>query len=82
MYAKKLQEMGAENVLISLGRDGAILLTKDKNVLYSKFELAKLYINQDKDYEVAHELADNLLLSFINDKDITQAFQKIERYYA
>lgn len=36
MYAKKLQEMGAENVLISLGGDGAILLTKDKNVLYSK----------------------------------------------
>lgn len=36
MYAKKLQEMGAENVLISLGEDGAVLLTKDKNVLYSK----------------------------------------------
>lgn len=39
-------------------------------------------LQQDKDYEVAHELADNLLLSFINDKDITQAFQKIEKYYA
>lgn len=36
MYAQKLQEMGAENVLISLGKDGAILLTKDKNILYSK----------------------------------------------
>lgn len=36
MYAKKLQEMGAENVLISLGQDGAILVTNDKNVLYSK----------------------------------------------
>lgn len=36
MYAKRLQEMGAENVLISLGGDGAVLLTKDKNVLYSK----------------------------------------------
>lgn len=35
-YAKKLQEMGAENVLISLGEQGAILLTKDKNILYSK----------------------------------------------
>ena len=39
-------------------------------------------LQQDKDYEVAHELADNLLLSFINDKDIIQAFQKIEKYYA
>lgn len=36
MYAKRLQEMGAENVLISLGGDGAVLVTKDKNVLYSK----------------------------------------------
>ena len=36
IYAKKLQEMGAENVLISLGGDGAVLVTKDKNVLYSK----------------------------------------------
>jgi len=36
MYAKKLQEMGAQNVLISLGKEGAILITKDHNVLYSK----------------------------------------------
>ncbi len=36
MYAKKLQVMGAENVLISLGGDGAVLVTKDKNILYSK----------------------------------------------
>ena len=36
MYAKKLQEMGAENVLISLGGEGAVLVTKEKNVLYSK----------------------------------------------
>lgn len=36
MYAKKLQEMGAENVLISLGQDGAVLVTNDKNVRYLK----------------------------------------------
>ena len=36
MYAKKLQEMGAQNVLISLGKDGAILISKDYRVLYSK----------------------------------------------
>lgn len=34
-YAKKLQEIGAENVLISMDQDGAILVTKDKKVLYS-----------------------------------------------
>ena len=36
MYSKRLQEMGAENVLISLGKDGAILITKDNSILYSK----------------------------------------------
>lgn len=36
VYARKLQEMGAENVLISMDKDGAILITKDKKILYSK----------------------------------------------
>lgn len=36
IYAQKLQLMGAENVLISLGEDGAMLITKDKNILYSE----------------------------------------------
>lgn len=42
IYAKKLQEMGAENVLISMDRDGAILITKDKKVVYSKAPKGKL----------------------------------------
>lgn len=41
-YAKKLQEMGAENVLISLGGDGAILATKDNKVLYLKAPKGKV----------------------------------------
>lgn len=32
-YAKKLQEMGAENVLVSMAGDGAILITKDNEVI-------------------------------------------------
>ena len=36
LYAKKLQKMGAQNVLISMDKDGAILITKDKKILYSK----------------------------------------------
>jgi len=36
IYAKRLQEMGAENVLISMDKDGAILITNDKKILYSK----------------------------------------------
>ena len=34
--AKKLKEMGAQNVLVSLGNDGALLLTKDDKTYYSK----------------------------------------------
>ena len=35
IYAKKLQEKGAQNVLISLGGNGAILLTEKNEVYYS-----------------------------------------------
>lgn len=35
-YAKKLQDQGAENVLVSMAGDGAILLTKDGNVCKGK----------------------------------------------
>ena len=34
--AKKLKIMGAQNVLVSLGNDGALLLTKDDKTYYSK----------------------------------------------
>ncbi len=34
-YARKLKEMGAKNVLISRGKDGALLITEDDKVLLS-----------------------------------------------
>ncbi|MCC3865860.1 1-phosphofructokinase [Terrisporobacter petrolearius] len=34
-YGKKLQEMGARNVLVSRGKDGALLITEDKEVFIS-----------------------------------------------
>lgn len=40
--AKKLQQMGAENVLTSMDREGAILITKDKKVLYCEAPKGKL----------------------------------------
>ncbi|MFQ6861271.1 MAG: 1-phosphofructokinase [Beduini sp.] len=33
-YAKKLQEQGAMNVLVSLGKDGALLIASDQKVYY------------------------------------------------
>ncbi len=40
--AEKLQDMGARNVLISLGGDGAILITETKEVYYSKAPKGKV----------------------------------------
>ena len=41
-YAEKLQDMGARNVLISLGGDGAILIAETKEVYYSKAPKGKV----------------------------------------
>ncbi len=35
-YAKKLMDMGARNVLVSMGKDGAMLLTEDGNIYEAK----------------------------------------------
>ncbi|MDO5018395.1 MAG: 1-phosphofructokinase [Lagierella massiliensis] len=41
-YAKKLQKMGAQNILISLGSKGAILLTEDNKIYKGKAPNGKL----------------------------------------
>jgi len=42
-------------------------------------ELKKLADIPDK--EITHERADNLLLEYIDDKEITEAYEKLERWY-
>lgn len=34
-YAKKLKNMGAKNVLVSMGKNGAILVAEDNSIIYS-----------------------------------------------
>lgn len=41
-YAKKLQEIGAKNVLISMGGDGAILVNENNEVIYSSVPKIKM----------------------------------------
>ena len=41
-YARKLQEQGAINVLVSLGKDGAILVSEDNHVYYCAGAKGKL----------------------------------------
>ena len=40
--AKTLQEMGAQNVLVSLGNDGAILLTQEEKTYYSEAPIGQV----------------------------------------
>jgi len=42
LYAKKLKEMGARNVLISMAGDGAIFVTEDNRVIKSQVPKGKL----------------------------------------
>ena len=42
LYAKKFQLMGAQNVLVSLGGDGAILVTAEGNVYFSEAPKGKV----------------------------------------
>lgn len=37
---------------------------------------------EDLDYEYAHGEADNLLIEYINDKEIKEAFDKVGKWYA
>ena len=39
-------------------------------------------LQKHSDPEVAHNEADDLLLEFINDKRVTQAYNRITRWYA
>lgn len=41
-YAKKLQDMGAQNVLVSMGKDGAILVDQNGSTVYSPTPKGKL----------------------------------------
>lgn len=40
--AKELKKLGAQNILVSLGKDGALLLTKEDDILFSKAPKGKI----------------------------------------
>lgn len=49
-------------------------LLKDRKFVYGNYETI--------DCESNHIDADNLLLEYINDKDITDAFEQIKKWYS
>ena len=68
MYARKLQEMGAENVLISMDKDGAILITKDKKMLYAEAPKGKVINSVGS--------GDSMVAGFITGYITTQDYEK------
>jgi 1-phosphofructokinase len=72
MYAKKLQNMGAQNVLVSLGSNGAILVDEYKNI----YEMNA--INTDKKVSTVGA-GDSMVAGFIAGyrqfKNYSQAFK-------
>ena len=45
-------------------------------------ELKKLSSNVNNDFEMTHWKADELLIKYINDKDIKKAFDNVGKWYA
>lgn len=72
LYAKKLQELGAKNVLVSRGSNGAILLTENKEV-YS--------VNIAKGKVVSTVAAgDSMLAMFVAKYDETKDYKEALKY--
>lgn len=58
-------------------KDNAAFLEKKEKLIERLIEIRKKY-----DPEYGHQEADDLLLGYINDDDISQAFNDIEKWYA
>ncbi len=67
-YAKKLQDMGAQNVLISMGKDGAILVAQDDTIAYSPVPKGKL-VN-------SIGAGDSMVAGFLTGYHETDSFEK------
>ncbi len=71
LYAKKLQEMGAQNVLISMDKDGAILITQDNKMLYSEAPKGKV----ENSVGSGDSMVAGFLTGFITHKDYEKALK-------
>lgn len=71
IYAKKLQELGARNVVISMAGDGAILITEDGDVSRIDAPKGKL-INS---VGAGDSMVAGFLAGYIESKDLKKAFK-------
>lgn len=70
-YAKKLQEMGAENVLVSMAGDGAILLTEDGVIYEAKPPKGKVL----NSVGAGDSMVAGFLTGYLNTGDYEKAFR-------
>lgn len=70
-YAKKLQEKGAENVLVSMAGDGAVLLTKDGDVYTGKPPKGKVL----NSVGAGDSMVAGFLTGYLNTGDYEKAFR-------
>lgn len=70
-YAKKLQEMGAENVLVSMAGDGAILLTKEGVIYEAKPPKGKVL----NSVGAGDSMVAGFLTGYLNTGDYEKAFR-------
>ena len=70
-YAKKMQEMGAANVLVSMAGDGAILVTKDGKVYETMPPKGKV-VNS---VGAGDSMVAGFITGYLNTKDMEKAFR-------
>lgn len=70
-YAKKLQEMGAENVLVSMAGDGAILLTEEGDIYEAKPPKGKVL----NSVGAGDSMVAGFLTGYLNTGDYEKAFR-------
>ena len=70
IYAQKLQQMGAENVLVSLGADGAVLLDEQGNV----FECDAPHGNVKNSVGAGDSMIAGFLAAYLETEDYEKAF--------
>ena len=71
LLAKKVQDMGAQNVLVSLGGEGAMLLTEDGDVIFEKAPQGKV-INT---VGAGDAMVAGFLAEYVNTKDFAASLK-------
>jgi len=71
IYAKKLKEMGARNVLVSMAGDGAVLLTEDNQIFLAKVPKGKVC----NSVGAGDSMVAGFLAGYLTSENYMEAFQ-------